>query len=282
MLRAVVAVSSVLACLALPAGALAHEGPRPPRPPNLDCTGVVSGGTYANLIVPSGDDCFLSDATILGNATVESTASLDLENSGTIGGSLFVGSQGSAAEESDWVIHGSALSNGADTLEILGTVEHSVLANDTLVLSMQSATVGGSVVSNRGSYGGAIVSSAIRGGLIIDGTSPGSSGLTATWLIAGPQLGGDEQEIGRSVFLIDNQASIYIFDNHIHRDLVCVGNNPPPTDSVGTETNTVDGRSIGQCSSTTPAPAGVTADSLRADQSRAIGRDLTAPPFKLF
>ena len=281
MLRAVVAAPGVLACLALPAGALAHEA-RGRRAPNLDCTGVVSGGTYANLIVPSGDDCFLSDATVLGNATVERRVARPREL-GTIGGSLLVSSQGSAARG---VRLGHPRSRDCQTAPTPSRSwapwSHSVLANDTLVLAMQSATVGGSVVSNRGQlrwrhrlerdqrrfdhrrHEPRLVGSH---GDVADRRSP-----------AGRGRAGDRAER----VLTDNQASIYIFDNHSIVTWSAWATTHPPTDSVGTETNTVDGRSIGQCARTTPAPAGVTADSLRADQSRAIGRDLTAPPFKLF
>ncbi|HET6870411.1 MAG TPA: hypothetical protein VFH80_31145 [Solirubrobacteraceae bacterium] len=44
----------------------------------------MSGGTYSSLTVPSGQFCFLSNATILGNATVQSTASLEFDQNGTI------------------------------------------------------------------------------------------------------------------------------------------------------------------------------------------------------
>ncbi|HKO29254.1 MAG TPA: hypothetical protein VJU80_17475, partial [Solirubrobacteraceae bacterium] len=50
----------------------------------------VSGGTYSSLTVPSGQFCFLSNATILGNATVQSTGSLELDQDGTIYGNVLV------------------------------------------------------------------------------------------------------------------------------------------------------------------------------------------------
>ncbi len=75
----------------MPAGALADSG----GPKSLTCTAVVSGGTYSSLTVPSGQACYLSNATILGDATVQSTALLELDNSGTIGGDTLVNNLGS-------------------------------------------------------------------------------------------------------------------------------------------------------------------------------------------
>lgn len=46
--RSVAAALGLAGSLALPSGALA-AGPQP-----LTCTGVVSGGTYSSLTVPSG------------------------------------------------------------------------------------------------------------------------------------------------------------------------------------------------------------------------------------
>jgi hypothetical protein len=51
---------------------------------------------------------------------------------------------------------------------------------------------------------------------------------------------------------------IYIFDNHIKKNLVCQGNNPPPFNSFEGITNTVDGRSTGQCATTNSAGGAAT------------------------
>ena len=65
-LRSAAVVLIIVGSLAMPAGALAAGGG---SPKSLTCTGVVSGGTYTNLNVPAGQFCYLSNATILGNAT---------------------------------------------------------------------------------------------------------------------------------------------------------------------------------------------------------------------
>ncbi len=232
----------------MPAGALADSG----GPKSLTCTAVVSGGTYSSLTVPSGQACYLSNATILGDATVQSTALLELDNSGTIGGDTLVNNLGSLFVDSGWTIRGTTLGNSAAELTITGTV-HNVLANQDDTLAIQSATVDGNIVSNRGVFGGAITSSAIYGNVLVNGTGPGESGVTSTWLIAGPQLNGDQQEIYGNLVLTNNQSEILTWANHIHQDLVCYGNNPPPYNGFDGITNTVDGQSLGQCATQNPA-----------------------------
>src|SRR5689334_21720546 len=140
-LRSVSAAMGVVGSLALPSGALA-AGPQ-----SLTCTGVVSGGTYSSLTVPSGQFCFLSNATILGNATVQSTASLELDQNGTIYGNVLVNQLAGLDENDNWTIDGTVLGNGAAELTIAATV-HNILANDDDTLALQSATVKGNIVSN--------------------------------------------------------------------------------------------------------------------------------------
>jgi hypothetical protein len=264
-LRPLAAALGVVASLAAPASALGNSGS---APNSLTCTGIVSGGTYSSLTVPHGQNCFLSNATVLGPANVESTASLDLEGTGTIGGNVLVGDQASMSEAQGWVIRGTTVGNGAGLLTILGTV-HSVLLNNTATLGIQSATVDGSIVSNHGTFGGNIVSSVIHGDVFVNGTTPGLPVLASNWFIAGPQLNGDKQEIDGSVVLTNNQSSIYVFENHIHENLICAGNNPPPFNSAAGFTNTVDGRSVGQCATTNSPPT--------AAQARAALRAVASP-----
>jgi hypothetical protein len=196
----------VVGSLALPSGALA-AGPQ-----SLTCTGVVTGGTYSSLTVPSGQFCYLSNATILGNATVQSTGSLELDQNGTIKGDVVVNY----------------------------------------------------IVSNDGILGGAIASSAIYGNVLVNGTSPGEDGVTSTWVIAGPQLSGDQQEIYGNLVLTNNQSEMLVFYNHIHQNFACYGNNPAPYTDLGPGLgNTVDGRSLGQCA-TPNAPSPGAAASARS------------------
>jgi hypothetical protein len=250
--RSVAAALGVVGSLALPAGALA-AGPQ-----SLNCTGVVTGGTYSSLTVPPGQFCYLSNATILGNATVQSTGSLDLEQNGTIKGNALVNYEAGLTETEDWTIDGTTVGNSAAELTIFGTV-HNILANDDGTLGLQSATVKGNIVSNDGLFGGAIASSAIYGNVLVNGTSPGESGVTSTWVIAGPQLNGDDQEIYGNLVLTNNQSEMLVFYNHIHQNLACYANNPPPYNDFDGLTNTVDGQSLGQCATENSPPPGAAA-----------------------
>jgi hypothetical protein len=195
------------AFLALPAGALASSSG---RPPNLTCkitpTTLFYSGTYNNVTVPRGQTCELSGATILGNVTVQTAGSVAFESPGTVGGNLFVGQLAGASEGTGWAISGAATANQAASMTFQGTV-HGILAND--------------------------------GDLVINATT-GDPAVAGDWFIG--QLGGPPQEIGGSVFLTNNQVPIFILDNHIKRNLVCQGNNPPPINSAGGIGNTVDAK----------------------------------------
>jgi hypothetical protein len=255
--RAVAAALGVVGLLAVPAGALAAS------PQGLTCTGVVSGGTYSSLTVPSGQFCFLSKATILGNATVQSTGSLELDQNGTINGNVLADYLASFDENDNWTVGGTIVGNRAAELTIAATT-HNILANDDDTLALQSATVKGNIVSNNGVFGGAIASSAIYGNVLVNGTGPGESGVTSTWLIAGPQLSGDQQEIYGNLVLTNNQSEMLVFYNHIHQNFACYANNPAPYTDLGPGLgNTVDGRSLGQCA-TPNAPSPGAASSARS------------------
>jgi hypothetical protein len=251
-LRSVAAALGVVGSLALPSAALA-AGPQ-----SLTCSGVVSGGTYSSLTVPAGQFCYLSDATVLGNATVESTGSLELDQNGTIYGNVVVNNLAGLDENDNWTIDGTILGNGAAELTIAATV-HNILANNDDTLAIQSATVKGNIVSNNGVFGGAIASSAIYGNVLVNGTRPGEDGVTSTWIIAGPQLNGEKQEIYGNLVLTNNQSEMLVFYNHIHQNFACYGNNPPPYTDLGAGLeNTVDGRSLGQCATpNAPQPGAV-------------------------
>jgi cytoskeletal protein CcmA (bactofilin family) len=211
------------------------------------------------LNVPPGQACFLSNATVLGNATVQSTGSLELDNNGTIGGNVLASSLASFDVNDNWTVNGTILGNRAAELIIAATT-HNILANDDDTLAIQSATVKGNIVSNNGVFGGAIASSAIYGNVLVNGTSPGEDGVTSTWVIAGPQLNGDKQEIYGNLVLTNNQSEMLVFYNHIHQNFACYGNNPPRCTDLGAGLeNTVDGRSLGQCATPNAPPPGAVA-----------------------
>ena len=256
-LRPAAIAVGVAAALAFPAAALAAGH----NPPNLTCDSSQPfyTGTFNNVVVPPTQTCNISNSTIRGNVTVEFGGSLDLENSGTVGGDLLTGNLASSFEDSGWTIAGQAVGNESGGMSFEGTV-HGILANKVDALDTQNATIDGSVVSNQGVFGGAIGGSRITGQLVINGS--GTADSPATWVIGGTQLDGSMQEIDGNTALTNNQAEILIFFNHIKQNLVCLGNTPAPINSVGGFGNTVDGRSLGQCATTNtglPSPSAMSA-----------------------
>lgn len=263
-LRPAALAVGVAAALAFPAGALAagHDAP------NLTCDSSQPffTGTFNNVVVPPGQVCNISNSTIRGNVTVQPTGNLSLENSGTVGGDLLVGSQASSFEDAGWAIAGQAVGNQSGGMSFEGTV-HGILANKVDALDTQSATIDGSVVSNQGVFGGFIGGGIVTGQVVINGS--GTADSPATWLIAGPQLDGSQQEIDGNVVLTNNQAEILVFFNHIKQNLVCEGNTPAPINSVGGFGNTVDGRSVGQCAATnTGDPSAAAMSAVRSAMTR--------------
>ena len=254
------AAASVLGLLALPAGALANGGH---GAPNLSCTSAQPfySGTYDNVTVPPDQTCNLSNSTVRGNVTVQADSSIDLENTGTVGGSLLVGTGASSFEDTGWTISGPSAADDAGSMSFAGTV-HAIVGNNTGTLGLSSATVDGSILWNKGLYGGVIGSSVIAGQVVLNGTV-GDPTVGGTWLIAGPQLDGSPQEIDGNLVLTNNQVPIYVLDNHIKQNLVCEGNNPAPFTSLSGFGNTVDGRSVGQCAAANPA-TGASASAARA------------------
>jgi hypothetical protein len=252
IVRTLIASLGFLVVGAAPASAFGDWG----RARDLECAITPAtpffSGTYRNVTVPANAICNLSNSTVYGNVTVQNGGSINFEDSGSVGGQVFVGHDGVASEATGWAIWGPMLADGAGSVNILGTV-HGVFVRDTGTLGVQSATIDGSIVSTGGTFGGAIVASVIRGNVIISATKGGPGGSSsADWFIAGPQLGGQAQEIGGNVVLTANQGPIYLLDNHVRRNLICVANNPAPVTAVPGESNTVDGRSVGQCSAADP------------------------------
>jgi hypothetical protein len=242
-LRLAVAATGVVAILASPVGAQAAA-------PDLTCNGPYShSGTYRNVTVPPGGNCILTNATVLGNATVGSGGTLTLSGetpgSGRIHGNVSIGDAAWLTEDHGWVIEGSTTGNGAQDLQIDGVV-HQVFNQDGSGLYLYQATVIGDLVSNHAQSGGSIDTSAVRGNLVINATTTSTDPL-ANWNISGPGLTTPFQQIYGSLILTNNQIPLVVSDNHIHQDLICSGNTAPPAGAA--QTNRVDGRAVGQCAS---------------------------------
>jgi len=92
-----VLVSALLVAAALTAGSASAGKPSP----TLTCTGVVSGGTWGNVVVPDGAECSLNGVTVQGSVKVG------------IGSDLYV-SGGS--------VHGNLSASGSDDVETGNTL----------------------------------------------------------------------------------------------------------------------------------------------------------------
>lgn len=263
-LRPAAAAGALVAALVLPSAALAADG----HPSNLRCSGSYTGGTYANVTVPSNDACYLTDATVLGDVTVGGSSAyasltdttvfgnatvgtdgseIDLNTSAdngpvasspmTVHGNLTVGDIGYAYVNPGAMVDGTSVLNSAESYQVTQATVHNIVSQDASGLYLYEADVDGNILSNDAQSGGSITDNTIRGNIVINGTQ---SGAYSSWFINGPP-----QEIDGNVILTNNQEPIFIFGNHIRQNLACTGNNPPPSGNGGT--NQVDGRSLGQC-----------------------------------
>ena len=237
-LRPGIAALGALAILVLPAAAGAAG------PSNLQCNGTYSG-TYANVTVPANGVCNLQNATVLGNAVVLTGGSLNLgDPSGavTINGNVAVGRNGSFSQPIGSTVGGTITGQGASSLAITGGTTHDILANATADIEITSATVDGSLVANQTQdFGSVGANLAITGDVIVNAEPSSAAGFYI-----------DEQPIGGSVDLTNNQAPTVVYLNTIQHNLVCTGNKPPPSDfGYG---NYVRGREVGQCAGLTSNP----------------------------
>jgi hypothetical protein len=221
-----------------------------------DSTHLYYSGTYDNVVVPPNSACLLSDSTILGNVTVQTNSTVEFENNGVVHGHVAAGDNTDVTEDDPgWTIDGPILGKNTQDISIAGNT-HSILADNLGYLTIQSGNVDGSIALNQGQVSGFITTSQITGNLVMNGTTgepPGPFGPVGFYIDGAPGVA--PQDIGGDVVLTNNTQEIYLDGNHIHRNLVCAGNNPPPFNSVDGVGNQVDGRSVGQCATLNPAPS---------------------------
>lgn len=255
--------AGALAVLAAPSGALAAGR----VPTALQCSGTQTGGTYVTVTVPAGQDCSLTDVTVLGDLVVSSDAyasvtdssilgnvkvgtdgaGVDLNTSAddgplasspmTVDGNLLVAGGGYADVNPGAIVDGSSLLNGAEDLQVTQATVHDIVSQGTSGLYVYEADVDGSIASNDAQAGGSINNNTIEGSVLINATQSGPLGY---WYITGPP-----QKIDGSVVLTGNQNPIYLYGDHIAQSLACAGNSPAPSDDG--EANQVDGLTLGQC-----------------------------------
>jgi hypothetical protein len=109
LLAALALVAGLFVINVQPSNALTHNDPY--------CTGTHEGGTFNQVIVPSGEECILDGVTLLGGATAYPDSSLIVCNS-TINGWLR-GNRAYINVDNDTVIYG-----GVDIIPPAGTIEY--------------------------------------------------------------------------------------------------------------------------------------------------------------
>lgn len=239
MRRISLPAAAALTVLALPAVAAAAS------PPNLQCNGNYSGGTYGNVTVPAGDTCTLSGTTVQGNATALNGATLTLNYStskGTVGGNVLVGSGTDLTVSPSWTVGGTIAAQGASILVVSGGTTHDIVSTDTTDLSVSGATIKGNVVANQTQDFGVVGDNpVITGDVTVNATASSAQEFDL-----------DNQLVAGNVYITNNSAPTEIFVNTIRQNLVCTGNTPPPDDfGYG---NYVQGRQVGQCAGFANSP----------------------------
>ncbi len=231
------AVLGAVTVLALPAAASAAAK-------SLVCDGAYKG-TYTDVTVPPNGNCTLTNATVLGDATVQTGGQLTLAQStaGSIGGDITVGTGASLLQSAGWTVAGTISAQGANTIDISGGTVHDVTATGADYVYVFDATVDGSVTAQQTqSFGEIAENAAITGDVVASGEPSGASGFQIL-----------EQSIGGNVYITSNQAPTVVYYNTIGQNLVCTGNNPP-TSAFGYG-NYVQGSELGQCARLTSDPS---------------------------
>jgi len=106
----------------------------PANPPNAQCIGTLTPGTYNNVTVPAGFGCGISGATITGNLIVQTNADAEVIGSTTIDGN-YICNDCFFADLHDSTVGGNYLISGElDGSDILGNT-----INGSLQITMSSA-----------------------------------------------------------------------------------------------------------------------------------------------
>jgi hypothetical protein len=200
--------------------------------------GAPPSGTYDALVVPAGEVCIFSGATIgltitvTGNIVLEPGAVFDVggaENHVTVGGNVLV-KAGAAFFFETFCLH----CNFPSTLVING----SLIAANPRDVALDSGTIGGNVNIVGASLGVAMGQASIGGNILV-------AGATANGVVL------YRNTVAGQVRVVNNQLPVLPFPNNlvegntIGGNLVCEGNNPAPVnDGVP---NNVLGNELGQC-----------------------------------
>jgi hypothetical protein len=173
------------------------------------CTGTLASGTYHKIIVPAGETCDGTDASVV------------------VRGGVYVGP-------------GATFVLGSEEGGSTGTISGGVVANDASSVQLHFARVDGGVSIQGGNgFFSTVEDNVIHGGATING-------YTGFWLgfIRNTVYG----SVTLSNNIMDDPDANEFVTNTIHGNLVCFGNVPAPQvgDSEGLP-NAVTGQKVGQC-----------------------------------
>jgi hypothetical protein len=173
------------------------------------CTGTLSSGTYHRVVVPAGETCDATNATIV------------------VRGGVDVGS-------------GATFVLGSEESTAMSTISGGITADAPASLQVHFARINGGVVMQGGSgFFSTVEDSVINGGATI-------SGYRGFWL--GFIRNTVHGSVNLSNNVMDDPDANEFVTNTIFGNLVCFGNSPAPQigDSEGSP-NIVTGQKLGQC-----------------------------------
>lgn len=246
----------------------------------VECTGPMTGTIDADLLVPNGAFCQLTDARVRGDVTVEPDARLDALRT-RIRGSIYCsgGPSGGPSEEERWcdllegtVVRGNGIARPGGELHLHGgTIRGNVraapnsvfLSSPTDLFPEARGLVGGSVRC-RACIFLDLVRTIVRGNVYINGEREGS------FIAEGSRIGGSllirrsssgsfsfsvvGSTIRRTFWFVRNAGPTEILDNVIGRNLVVARNNvagsscppdAPPEECPVLENGHINGNQVG-------------------------------------
>ncbi len=220
------------------------------------CTGSISG-TVSDLVVPAGATCTANGVRVTGDVLVRRGATLasdDIRVHGDIvarrDSTVDLGAKRVRIGGSIESINGTRLViSGFDMSSVSnGTIVGGVTATNVKDVAIVGMTIRQDVVIHRGTdYGLELNDNRIWGGVEV-------AGATRTAMLPRPSVWSIRYNTtGETMTVDDNQVTVgtppFVGGNVIGGDLVCGGNNLPPTNSEPglTAPNIVAGIPYGQC-----------------------------------
>ena len=196
------ALSAAVAAAFLVAGTAAAKGA-------YTCTGTLASGTYQKIVVPAGETCDGTDATIV------------------VHGGIDIGP-------------GATFVLGSEETGPTGTINGGVTADSPGSVQIHFANINGGFAMQGGNgFFSTVEDSVINGGATLSGYSGFWLGFIRNTVHGSVNLSNNVMD--------DPDANEYV-TNTIYGNLVCFGDSPAPQvgDSEGSP-NVVTGQKIGQC-----------------------------------